>query len=308
MYACMYVCMYVGGHDHFYKSAPEHRVVKSGEEWRWMTKVQIEVQAAQPPKVRVETVDVWSTLPDDIQINALCDKYALLCQRKFKRKIFETAMDLLPIEEVVRYKESALCNWMCDVCVEDYSLQEGLQTADMCILLGYNFAGKAAIPAGDFTLAHLFSIFPLPLTMSVVRITGQNVLDSLTVGCADLPGECGAIHHVSAALSYTIQIDDKGRNKPRVARVLFLGEPLQLDRLYTVCLPTLMCTGKFGYEWNVTAEKVVDEEFAPQLQDLVVMYCKRNWKSAAPNKFPARPTMGRIRIEHYESDGDDGAQ
>ena len=307
MYVRMYECT-VGGHDHFYKSAPEHRVVKSGEEWRWMTNVQIEVQAAQPPKVRVETVDVWSTLPDDIQINALCDKYALLCQKKFKRKIFETAMDLLPIEEVVRYKESALCNWMCDVCVEDYSLQEGLQTADMCILLGYNFAGKAAIPAGDFTLAHLFSILPLPLTMSVVRITGKNVLDLPAVGCADLPGECGAIHHVSAALSYTIQIDDKGRNKPRVARVLFLGEPLQLDRLYTVCLPSLMCTGKFGYEWNVTAEKVVDEEFAPQLQDLVTMYCKRNWKSAAQNKFPARPTMGRIRIEHYESEGDDDAQ
>jgi hypothetical protein len=67
-------------------------------------------------------------------------------------------------------------------------------------------------------------------------------------------------------------------------------------------------TGGIGYEWNVTAEKVVDEEFAPQLQDLVTMYCKRNWKSAAQNKFPARPTMGRIRIEHYESDGDDGAQ
>ena len=58
----------------------------------------------------------------------------------------------------------------------------------------------------------------------------------------------------------------------------------------------------------MTAEKVVDEEFEPQLQDLITMYCKRNWKSAAPNKFSARPTMGRIRVEYYESDGDDCAQ
>ena len=158
--------MYVGGHDHFYKSALEHRVVKSGEEWRWLSKVQIEVRAAQPPLVSLDTVEVRSTLPDDIQIDALCDKFALLCQKKFRRKIFESAAELLPIEEVVRFQEAALCNnWIylrcMHVCVEDYSLQDGLQAADLCILLGYNFAGKAAIPAGDFTLAqppvlHLF--------------------------------------------------------------------------------------------------------------------------------------------------------
>ena len=85
----MYVCT-VDGHVNFYKSAPEHRVVKSGEEWRWMTKVQIEVRTGlgQPPRVKTDTVEVWSTLSDNIQITALCDKYALLCQKKIKRKIF----------------------------------------------------------------------------------------------------------------------------------------------------------------------------------------------------------------------------
>ena len=220
--------------------------------------------AAQPPLVSLDTVEVRSTLPDDIQINALCDKFALLCQKKFRRKIFESAAELLPIEEVVRFQESALCNWVCDVCVEDYSLQDGLQAADLCILLGYNFAGKAAIPAGDFTLAHLFSIFPLPLTMSVVRITGQNVIDSLAEGCQDLPGECGAIHHVSAGLSYVIQIDGQGREKPRVAQALFRGKPLEPERYYTVCLPSSLCTGKYGYIWNVTAE--IEVEFAGRIR------------------------------------------
>jgi 2',3'-cyclic-nucleotide 2'-phosphodiesterase (5'-nucleotidase family) len=148
--------------------------------------------------------------------------------------------------------------------VEDYSLQDGLQAADLCILLGYNFAGKAAIPAGDFTLAHLFSIFPLPLTMSVVRITGQNVIDSLAEGCQDLPGECGAIHHVSAGLSYVIQIDGQGREKPRVAQALFRGKPLEPERYYTVCLPSSLCTGKYGYIWNVTAE--IEVEFAGRIR------------------------------------------
>ncbi len=46
----------------------------------------------------------------DIQITALCDKYALLCEKKFRRKIFETAMDLdlLPIEEVVLVRHTEI--------------------------------------------------------------------------------------------------------------------------------------------------------------------------------------------------------
>ena len=101
-----------GVRNHFYKSAQEHRVVKSGEEWRWLSEVQIEVRAAQPSLVSLDTAEVRSTLPDDIQIHALCDKFALLCQKKFRRKIFESAAELLPIEEVVRFQEAALCNWI----------------------------------------------------------------------------------------------------------------------------------------------------------------------------------------------------
>jgi len=119
-----------GVRNHFYKSALEHRVVKSGEEWRWLSKVQIEVRAAQPPLVSLDTVEVRSTLPDDLQIDALCDKFALPCQKKFRWKIFESAAELLPIEEVVRFQESALCNWIYLRC--------------MCMCGGLLAAGGAA--------------------------------------------------------------------------------------------------------------------------------------------------------------------
>lgn len=288
----------LGGHDHFYKNDLSKRIVKSGEEWRWLSKVEIELKRGNPkPIVRLETVEIVSSMPDDIQITALCDKFDRMCEQKFKRVIFRTAVDFNPMEEYVRYKESALCNWMCDICVEDYSLQDGLQTADICILLGYSFAGKAVIPAGDFTLANLFSILPLPLTMCVVKITGQNVVDSLTEGCESLPEECGAIHHVNAALSYSIVVSSDGKSKPIVKDVLFKGQPIDLKKTYTVCLPSIMCTGKYGYLWNVKAERVVEEEFAPQLHDLITMYCKRNWKSSVPNVYPANPSLGRIKIE-----------
>ena len=128
--------------------------------------------------------------------------------------------------------------------------------------------------------------------MVVLVLTGQNVVDSLIEGCQSLPEECGALHHVNANLSYTIVL-----GKPNTVKdVLFQGKPIDLKKEYVVSLPSSMCTGKYGYAWNVKAKRIVDEEQAPQLQDLITMYCKRHFNSSEPRVFPANPTTGRITI------------
>jgi len=282
----------LGGHDHFYKADLPKRIVKTGEEWRWLSRVEIELKSgSKAPIVTLTTDEITSDISENIMIDALCDKYDAISHAKFSRVIFDTAVDMNPMEEFVRFKESAICNWCCDMCCDDYSLQEGIQAADISVLLGFNFAGKALIPAGKFTLGNLFGIFPLPALMMVIKITGQNIVDSLTEGAASLPGECGSIHHVSSNLSYTIVLT----KPPSIKDVMYKGKPINLAETFTVSLPSSMCTGKFGYKWNVTAEKVVREEYAPQLQDLIIMYCKRHMQDATRN--PANPSMGRIKIE-----------
>ena len=91
----------------------------------------------------MKTDEITSDIPENIMIDVLCDKYDRISQTKFSRVIFDTAVEMNPMEEFVRFKESAICNWVCDMCCDDYSQQEGIQAADISILLGYNFAGKA---------------------------------------------------------------------------------------------------------------------------------------------------------------------
>jgi thioredoxin 1 len=100
---------------------------------------------------------------------------------------------------------------------------------------------------------------------------------------------------VSSRLKYTIDLGAAGEKaKPKVKNVLFDGEPIHLTRIFTVAITDSLAKGGYGFSWFRTAEKVVQEEFASQLQDLCLQYCKA--KSSDPSFYPANPSMGRISI------------
>ena len=291
----------LGGHDHFYKEDLPFRIVKSGEEWRWASEVTVSVEAGKHPELALKTHEVTSTIALSKEVQDLCEKYKTLCERKFGRVIFQTAVDMDPTEESVRFKECALANWVCDMCAWDFNAEDGVELgADICILQGFIFSGKAVIPKGDFTLGHLMSVFPKSISIVVVKLSGADVVRSLEHGAQNLPGECGALHHVSSRLKYTIDLGAAGEKaKPKVKNVLFDGEPIDLTRIFTVAITDSLAKGGYGFTWFKTAETIVQEEFASQLQDLCLQYCKA--KSADPSLYPANPTLGRISISRGTS-------
>eukprot|EP01038_Epipyxis_sp_PR26KG_P013996 gene13996-18771_t len=287
----------LGGHDHFYKADLPCRIVKSGEEWRWLSEIKITLKEYLPhPIISLVTHNINSDILIDHEIDSLIIKYEEIAAKKFNRSIFTSAVTLDPREEFVRFKESTICNWVCDACAEDYSKKDGYQSADICMLLGFLFSGKTSYPAGPFTMGNLMSVFPRPCRIIVVELSGENIIKSLERGCKSLPSECGSLHHVSSKLSYTIIISKPNSNnnqiiRPKVKNVLFEGNPIQLDKIYSVAVADSMGTGDYGFTWMKTAPRIVDEEFAMTLQDLMLMYCKRQSENVVAN-----PKMGRINI------------
>lgn len=281
----------LGGCDHFLKEDIQgSRIIKSGEEWRWLSQIRIELKpGAVAPIVTFERKEITSDLVDNAFINTICDKYDAIVTKKSQQIIFSTALNMNPTKEFVRHKESALCNWVCDICCDNYSLQEGFQAAEICFLQGQNFAGKAMILAGAFKLADLFNTFPIPIKMVMVKMSGQQVIESLTIGAQLLPEECGTIHHVSSSLTYSIALT----NPPTTKDVLYRGKAIDANQMFRVILPDSMLHSDSIYP-SVKAELIIPTIFAHQLQDLVIMYCKRNKSIESCN--PANPTMGRIKI------------
>ncbi|CAE7643668.1 yfkN, partial [Symbiodinium pilosum] len=279
----------LGGHDHFYKRADKkHRVVKSGEEWRWLTHTILHV-GKKLEKMSVERYDVDSDVDCDPSIQELVDKYTRIRDNKFMKVICQIKAPFDATEECCRYQEGVMTNWICDAIAEDYSEKDGLQSADFAMIMGLHFAGKQVFPVGDFTLGSLMCVFPKPCQIVVLKLKGSDVIKSLERGCMSLPKECGSLHHTSAALTYKIKLG-KGKAANEVTDVKVKGKAIQKDKLYEVAVTDTMAKGKFGYTWMAEAERIVDMESGMQVQDLVLMYLKRHPKQAA------HAPLGRITI------------
>jgi len=224
-------------------------------------------------------------------------KYQKLSDKKFKKKAFEIGVVFDPSVAKVRYSEGALTNWVCDICSEDYSLQPGDQKADLCLLLGGTFDGKTALNPGDLMLGDIFGIFPEPILLIVVELSGENIVKSLKLGANTLPKESYGLHHDSSNVKYKIDVTpkkDNPQNDVIISDVLVDGSPIDPAKLYQVAITDKMGIGGFGFTWFKEARRILSEEHASQLQDIVLMYCKRHFNEAG--FFPANPVMGRITI------------
>ena len=166
-----------------------------------------------------------------------------------------------------------------------------VQKPDFVFLMGFTLAGKTIHPAGDITYGHLLSWLPKVVNIVVLKLTGEEVVKCLERGCGSLPGECGSLHHTSAELTYTIDLAVE-KKKGRVKDVRFKGEPIEMERTYTVACTEAMAAGKYGYDWMGVAPRVVEEEFATPLFDLL-----RDWLKKHKGEPPIKPDGEGTRIK-----------
>jgi len=128
-----------------------------------------------------------------------------------------------------------------DLCADAYLDQSG---ADIAFVNGGGI--RVSIPKGDITLGNILSVHPFGNSMTVIEVTGQQVLDALEWGSRVVPGENGGFIQV-AGLTYEIDVavepsctqDADGmftgvEGDYRVKNVMVGGEPLDLEKTYTL--------------------------------------------------------------------------
>ena len=128
-----------------------------------------------------------------------------------------------------------------DLCADAYIDQSG---ADIAFVNGGGI--RVSIPKGDITMNDILKVHPFGNMLTVIEVTGQQVLDALEWGTRAVPGENGGFPQVSG-LTYEIHTyiessctqDDNGMytgvaGEYRVKNVLVNGEPLDLEKTYTL--------------------------------------------------------------------------
>ena len=96
---------------------------------------------------------------------------------------------------------------------------------------------------------------------------------------------------------------DAKDKKPLVTDVMFDEEPIDPARMFDVAITAQLGLGQYGFSWMKNAPRVVEEEFAMLIQDIVVMYCRKHVND--PLAYPAEPTLGRITIQWDDASGID---
>ena len=129
-----------------------------------------------------------------------------------------------------------------DLCADAYLDQAG--DADIAFVNGGGI--RVPIEKGDITLNDILTVHPFGNSLTVIEVTGQQVLDALEWSVHSLPGEFGGFNQVAGlTFEYDATIpspclqDEKGffagvdeTMERRVRNVLVAGEPLDPEATY----------------------------------------------------------------------------
>ncbi len=168
-----------------------------------------------------------------------------------------------PEERIIRSSETNLG----DLCADAYRTMMG---ADIAFVNGGGI--RANIDGGDITYGDIIAIHPYGNSACLIEASGQEILDALELGSCSYPGESGGFLQVSG-LSYEIHsyipssvvlTENKEFVKVdgeyRVKNVLVNGEPLDLNKTYTLASHNYMLkSGGDGYTMFKDNKIIKDE-------------------------------------------------
>ena len=154
-----------------------------------------------------------------------------------------------------------------DLCADGYRILSG---ADIAFVNGGGI--RTSIKEGDITLNDILKVHPFGNAMCVIEVTGQQILDALEWGARAVPSENGGFLQVSG-LTYEIHTYIESSAKAdentmfagvegeyRVKNVTVGGEPLELDKTYTLASHNYMLkNGGDGYSMFAGSKLLQDE-------------------------------------------------
>ncbi|NLC40160.1 MAG: multifunctional 2',3'-cyclic-nucleotide 2'-phosphodiesterase/5'-nucleotidase/3'-nucleotidase [Clostridiaceae bacterium] len=150
--------------------------------------------------------------------------------------IGKTALELDGARETNRTGETNLGNLITDAMLD-------ASGADVVLTNGGGF--RATIEAGEITVKDIFTVLPFGNAMTVIKVTGQDIIDALNHGTKAYPEPAGGFPHVSG-MTYEIAVG-YGSIPNMVTNVKIAGEPLVKTKEYTLASNDFMAVGGDDY-------------------------------------------------------------
>lgn len=179
-----------------------------------------------------------STVEPDPATQAMVDQFSAQLDASLNVEIGVTAGPLDSRRNVVRTEESAVGNLIADA-------MRAATGAEIAITNGGGIRADRTYDAGTMlTRRDILSELPFGNVTVVTEIPGSQILAALENGVSQRENGAGRFPQVSGM---TFTVDPTADAGARVSEVMIGGEPMDLDRVYSVATNDYMLAGGDGY-------------------------------------------------------------
>ncbi|MBD3167153.1 hypothetical protein GF324_11170 [bacterium] len=199
-------------------------------------------------RLQTSAIPIDASTPADPELTGLEKRYMERLEVELARPVATLETDLstgMYTNNRARWGETTAGNVIADAFRDQVQAEIGL-------IQGGGI--RSNINAGVLTMRDLLALLPFGNTVVKVRLPGAAVIDALEHGVAKVEDREGRFLQVSG-IQYTY---DPGRSRgDRIVSVTRDGEPINLEKMYTIALPSYLYTGGDGFDMFSTGELLV---------------------------------------------------
>ena len=252
-----------GGHDHDYSAEyvePHGQVlVKSGTEFRYLSKVDVNISSDGEKKCTFEQLSVTGDVEEDPEVKAIVDKYVESMGDEMNEVLGYTAVELDGRFTTVRTQECCLGNYVTDILKK-------ASKAEICLLNSGSLRSDRIHHRGPLTREDIMSILAFTSPTVVLEMTGELLLEALenSVSAADsLEGRFLQVSGIK--FSFDASQPEGSRIVKDSVFIEDREETVQLDAMYKVSTGEYLAKGNDGYTMFPKAKVIKDSEICPVL-------------------------------------------
>ena len=213
-------------------------IVSTGTAFNNVGEVELTVEDGKVVNKEAELLDYsrFEEVTPNAEVLEAIEKVEAAQKPILERVVGKAAVDLIGERALVRTGETNLGQLATDAMID-------LTGAQIAITNGGGI--RASIKAGDITMNDMITVFPYGNTIMVKEIKGSDVKAALEHGVSEYPNEKGAFPH-TAGITFTLNAYEEVGN--RISDLKVNGEPIDLNKTYTVVTNDFMAAGGDGYD------------------------------------------------------------
>lgn len=242
----------IGGHEHSPITSTVGRTLisKAGSEAKFVARIDLNRRDPKTLEKFYELVPITDALRDDPAAGAVIDEWEARLGKELELPVGRTSVPLDGRNTRVRSMETNLGNLLADAIRADVG-------AEVALVNGGGIRSDKIYQPGSLSRRNLLEMHPFGNVVCKIGIPGRVLLEALNAGVSGLPTASGRFPQVSGL---TYRVDLSAPTGMRVRDVKVGGEPLDLDRQYTVALPDYILEGGDGYTMFNSATRLVSPE------------------------------------------------